>query len=83
MVPLSAQPSQLHTHLLTSSLPPSRRCDGLSGRALRKLPFQAHAFAVRKATATCDEFVVALLTAVQHEKANRAQLGLGDGMEES
>ena len=54
-------------------------CAGLSGRALRKLPFQAHAFALRKAAATCDEYVAALLSAVHHEKAMRAELGIHVG----
>ena len=54
-------------------------CEGLSGRALRKLPFQAHAFALRKAAATCDEYIAALMSAVLHEKAMRAQLGVHVG----
>jgi SpoVK/Ycf46/Vps4 family AAA+-type ATPase len=33
---------------------------GLSGRSLRKLPFQAHAFHVRKASCTLTEFIYAL-----------------------
>eukprot|EP00937_MAST-01D_sp_MAST-1D-sp2_P005262 g5262.t1 len=57
----------------------ARRAEGLSGRALRKLPFQAHAFFVRKPRAPLDEFARALLAAVEKEHAARKDLVRGAG----
>lgn len=56
--------------------------DGLSGRALRKLPFLAHAQASSAADVDCggqaamhlDEFLDALLAVTQQEQADRAAL---------
>ena len=53
------------------------RAEGLSGRALRKLPFQAHAFFVQKPRATEAEFLAALEKAVAKELACRDQLESG------
>lgn len=52
--------------------------DGLSGRALRKLPFLAHAAAgdaAAEETATVGEFLEALHAAVMNERADRAAMG--------
>ena len=53
-------------------------CDGLSGRALRKLPFLAHAMFAPEAAADAplplDAFLDALHRAVQHEGEARAEL---------
>jgi hypothetical protein len=51
--------------------------EGLSGRALRKLPFQAHAFYVRRPHTTLQQFLEALLLAVQTELQRRTQLEVG------
>jgi len=53
------------------------RAEGLSGRALRKLPFQAHAFFVQKPRASEYEFLVALDKAVAKELACRDELESG------
>lgn len=53
----------------------ARDCDGLSGRALRKMPFIAHAMFVSSITSSMDRFLKALHQAVQKEKTSRQQLG--------
>eukprot|EP00750_Incisomonas_marina_P021336 INCI4303.1.p1 GENE.INCI4303.1~~INCI4303.1.p1 ORF type:complete len:424 (-),score=81.91 INCI4303.1:745-2016(-) len=50
------------------------KADGLSGRALRKIPFQAHAFFIQKPSCSREEFVIALDRAIEKEQANRLQL---------
>ncbi|KAG5188595.1 P-loop containing nucleoside triphosphate hydrolase protein [Tribonema minus] len=50
---------------------------GLSGRALRKLPFQAHAFFVHRSSTTLHHYLDALLQAVRTELQRRAQLETG------
>ena len=54
------------------------KCGGLSGRALRKLPFLAHAMFAPEAAADAplplDDFLDALHRAVQHEGEARAEL---------
>jgi MoxR-like ATPase len=52
-------------------------CEGLSGRALRKLPFQAHVYFVRRPHATCKDFLAALVDAARLEKAQRSKLATG------
>src|SRR5688572_5030777 len=47
------------------------KCEGLSGRSLRKLPFQAHAFFLQSPSAALAEFLRALELAVDLEAANR------------
>ncbi|ETM33078.1 hypothetical protein L914_19640 [Phytophthora nicotianae] len=51
--------------------------EGFSGRALRKLPFQAHAFFVQTRTATASEFIHHLMQTIQREKEQNQQLTLG------
>ncbi|CAM9169217.1 unnamed protein product, partial [Choristocarpus tenellus] len=48
--------------------------EGLSGRALRKLPFQAHAFFVQRQTCTLERFLWALEQAVHKERVSREEL---------
>lgn len=49
--------------------------DGFSGRTLRKLPFLAHAAQdFPGGRCTCHQYVSALLTAVDRERADRATL---------
>jgi hypothetical protein len=45
--------------------------NGLIGRALRKLPFQAHAFHVQKTVCSLEEFLHALLKMVHTELSCR------------
>lgn len=52
----------------------AEKCVGLSGRALRKLPFLAHALFVQKTLTTIEEYLFALDRAVQRESSVRAQL---------
>ncbi|KAL5020851.1 hypothetical protein ScPMuIL_000006 [Solemya velum] len=52
----------------------SKRSYGLSGRALRKLPFIAHALFVQKSTVTLEDFLVALDKASQRQFKERADL---------
>jgi hypothetical protein len=52
----------------------ANKCNGLSGRALRKLPFLAHALFVQKQTVTCTDYLHALDQAVQRETLVREQL---------
>ena len=58
-------------------------CDGLSGRALRKLPFLAHALYLREGAreTPVDEFLEALHKAVLHERQARRDAGLADQMD--
>ncbi|CAM9782428.1 unnamed protein product [Chrysoparadoxa australica] len=50
------------------------KSEGLSGRALRKLPFQAHAFFVQQPCCTLLEFLAALDQAVMKEQSCREDL---------
>ncbi|KAG6958744.1 hypothetical protein JG688_00010376 [Phytophthora aleatoria] len=50
---------------------------GFSGRALRKLPFQAHAFFVQTRTATASEFIHHLVQTIQRENEHKQQLTSG------
>lgn len=50
------------------------KAEGLSGRALRKLPFQAHAFFIHSPTSTAEAFAAAFDMAVDKEQANRVDL---------
>lgn len=54
------------------------RSDGLSGRALRKLPFLAHALFMSNRTASIMEFCSALLQAVIHQKENQEKIEQSD-----
>lgn len=53
---------------------PLSGCQGLSGRALRKLPFLAHANFAQKETAGLQEFLGYLSKAVEKEKADRTDM---------
>lgn len=48
---------------------------GLSGRALRKLPFLAHALYLKKNSATLREFIIALRSAVEYQKRTKGNIG--------
>lgn len=48
--------------------------EDLSGRALRKLPFQAHAFYVQSRDTTPEAFMQALRSALASERESRQQL---------
>lgn len=50
----------------------SKSSVGLSGRALRKMPFLAHSLFIRKTRVNIDEFYEALELAVNHYKLNKA-----------
>jgi SpoVK/Ycf46/Vps4 family AAA+-type ATPase len=52
--------------------------EGLSGRALRKVPFQAHAYYIQAASASMDEYIRALQEAIEAAKAARAADGGND-----
>ncbi|CAM9730239.1 unnamed protein product [Pylaiella littoralis] len=52
----------------------ARLAEGLSGRALRKLPFQAHAFYVQRQSCTLTEFLSAMTRAVHKELGDRRSL---------
>ncbi|KAL0483938.1 pachytene checkpoint protein TRIP13 [Acrasis kona] len=56
----------------------AEKCEGLSGRALRKVPFLAHAFFVQQSWCTMDKFLDALGKAVDKESSVRAQLQESD-----
>ena len=47
---------------------------GLSGRALRKLPFLAHALFVQVASTSVESYLVALDKAIDHEIAARSMM---------
>eukprot|EP00898_Chlorokybus_atmophyticus_P000907 jgi/Chlat1/1817/Chrsp135S08687 len=53
----------------------SNLSEGFSGRALRKLPFLAHAALVEADSCTCEEFLAALQLAVRREIADRSVMG--------
>eukprot|EP00873_Tetraselmis_striata_P007007 jgi/Tetstr1/427271/TSEL_001724.t1 len=61
-------------HLL---LEVAEACDGFSGRALRKLPFQAHARHGLGMRATCPRFLEALRSTVEAESADQESLVSG------
>jgi hypothetical protein len=48
---------------------------GLTGRALRKLPFLAHALYLKKDSVTLREFLIAMRSAVDHTKRNKENIG--------
>lgn len=48
---------------------------GLTGRALRKLPFLAHALFLKKDSATLREFLIAMRSAIDHTKRNKENIG--------
>jgi hypothetical protein len=54
------------------------KAQGLSGRALRKLPFLAHAKFLRSKVVSIDKYCQALLQAIEAEHAARRHEG-GDG----
>ncbi len=51
--------------------------EGLSGRALRKLPLQAHAFFIQRPSCSARDFANALLNAARKEKRNRSEMREG------
>jgi hypothetical protein len=53
----------------------AQACEGLSGRALRKLPFLAHATSAQLSTpCTCLAFLKALRQAAERERSDRQEL---------
>ncbi|KAK1944462.1 Pachytene checkpoint protein 2 [Phytophthora citrophthora] len=48
--------------------------EGFSGRALRKLPFQTHAFFIQSRTTTVSEFIDFLVQTIQREIQHKQQL---------
>lgn len=48
--------------------------EGASGRALRKLPFQAHAYFVQTRTPSAANFIQHLMRTIEHETQHRQQL---------
>jgi pachytene checkpoint protein 2 len=48
-----------------------KEANGFSGRALRKLPFLAHALYLRKDAASLREFLIALRSAVDYQKRSK------------
>ena len=52
-------------------------CDGLSGRTLRKLPFQSHAFFIRSnEPISITKFISALQDRIKREKNARKELNV-------
>ncbi|KAL4172461.1 hypothetical protein KRP22_007625 [Phytophthora ramorum] len=64
---------QLSTELLQAA----EMAEGFSGRALRKLPFQAHAFFVQTRTPSTSEFIRHLIQTIQREMKHKEQLTSG------
>lgn len=52
----------------------AEQCDGLSGRALRKMPFIAHAFFIKAKQTSLSQFLHALELAVKKESLVRKKL---------
>jgi len=52
----------------------AEKCEGLSGRTLRKLPFIAHAMFVAAMVTPITKYLQALLAAVAKETASRSQM---------
>lgn len=55
----------------------ARKCDGLSGRTLRKMPFLAFTLSDSLASPTVSEFVVLLHRTALQEASDRAALKSG------
>lgn len=70
-----AASSQSHAQTLLAI---AEKCQGLSGRTLRKLPFQAHAFFVQAPTVSVSSFLAAMVLAVEEEFRNRTALATKD-----
>jgi len=51
-----------------------KNCEGMSGRALRKLPFLAHAYYLQKSKSTLEEFLGALTKTIEKEKLAQSDL---------
>ena len=52
----------------------AQKSEGLSGRTLRKLPFQSHALFVRSKSAPLCTFLQGLLNGIDREHASRENL---------
>jgi AAA+ superfamily predicted ATPase len=65
-----AAENPLSLHLKTVA----EKCEGFSGRALRKMPFLAHAFFIQSSSVTVDQYIHALDKAVDKESAVRSKL---------
>eukprot|EP01029_Cantina_marsupialis_P017478 TRINITY_DN3926_c0_g1_i1.p1 TRINITY_DN3926_c0_g1~~TRINITY_DN3926_c0_g1_i1.p1 ORF type:complete len:451 (-),score=98.89 TRINITY_DN3926_c0_g1_i1:50-1402(-) len=52
----------------------ARRSEGLSGRTLRKVPFQAHAFEIQDSNVSCSTFLGAMLITILGELKSRKDL---------
>ena len=53
----------------------SWKCEGFSGRSLRKIPFLAHALYATKPTMSLDLFLGCLEKAVENHLAEQRELG--------
>lgn len=51
-----------------------KEANGFSGRALRKLPFLAHALFLKKSSATLREFLIALRSSVDYQKKSKENM---------
>ncbi|KAF1793373.1 P-loop containing nucleoside triphosphate hydrolase [Phytophthora cactorum] len=72
--PLGAENGNEDLELSMALLQAAELAQGFSGRALRKLPFQAHAFFVQTRTATASEFIHHLVQTIQRENEHKQQL---------
>ncbi|KAG3008220.1 Pachytene checkpoint protein 2 [Phytophthora cactorum] len=75
--PLGAENGNEDLELSMALLQAAELAQGFSGRALRKLPFQAHAFFVQTRTATASEFIHHLVQTIQRENKHKQQLTSG------
>ncbi|KAI9032270.1 pachytene checkpoint protein 2 [Hyaloraphidium curvatum] len=72
---------EVFRHMLGSDHPSARlfaiaqKCEGMSGRSLRKLPFLAHAFYVQSERSSLDTYLKALDLAVCNEHRARGLMG--------
>ena len=52
----------------------AQKCEGLSGRALRKIPFLAHAFFIQSSSCSLEDYLLALNAAADKESHVRREL---------
>lgn len=77
-----------HNDLKASSLPlvstfqeVCEKANGFSGRALRKLPFLAHALFINKSPATIQAFLSAMNSAIDYQIKSKQSIGQFNGKE--
>ncbi|KAJ8571649.1 hypothetical protein ON010_g5189 [Phytophthora cinnamomi] len=71
---MTSPPGSEDLELSTELLQAAEMAEGFSGRALRKLPFQAHAFFVQSRTPSVSGFIHHLMQTIQRELEHRQQL---------